>query len=63
MRLHALSLHLQNVPCCMQVSTPPDYTGPVSLSYNGGTQASLAFTIVPQLTVKVTACSFSNATQ
>ena len=42
----------------MQVSSSPIYTGPVSLSYTGATQATLAFTIVPQLVVKVTACSF-----
>ena len=40
------------------MSTAPTYTGPVALSYSGATQASLAFTIVPQLVVKVTACSF-----
>ncbi len=43
---------------CVQVSSSPIYTGPITLSYTGATQASLAFTIVPQLVVKVTACSF-----
>ena len=42
----------------MQVSSSPLYTGTVALSYTGATQATLAFTIVPQLVVKVTACSF-----
>ena len=42
----------------MQVSSPPIYTGPVSLSYTGASQATLSFSIVPQLVVKVTACSF-----
>ena len=49
---------LLNLRVCVQVSSSPDYTGPVTLSYTGATQASLAFTIVPQLVVKVTACSF-----
>ncbi len=42
----------------MQVSSSPIYTGPVILSYTGATPATVAFTIVPQLVVKVTACSF-----
>ncbi|BDA51146.1 hypothetical protein COCOBI_18-0210 [Coccomyxa sp. Obi] len=44
----------------IQVSTPADYTGPVTVTYDSaGDSASLSFTIMIQLTVKVTACSFS----
>jgi hypothetical protein len=42
-----------------QVSTPADYTGPVTITYTAaGATASISFTIMTQLVVKVTACSF-----
>lgn len=44
----------------VQVSTPADYTGPVTVTYSSAAAStSLSFTIMTQLTVKVTACSFS----